>query len=100
MNNEQQLIDDFVRVSEYPDVIVIFVGDIKWSGHEPAKEWVPLIALPIDTPPHKVQKQAASVIQRRRYFAVCQDCSKRSPQGWMFSATLCQTCAEKRGVVF
>lgn len=63
-------------------------------------EWVPLIALPIDTPLERVQKQAASVIQRKRYFAICQECSERNPQGWMHAATQCQSCAEKPGVVY
>ncbi|MDC8787107.1 hypothetical protein [Roseateles koreensis] len=100
MNKDQELIDEFVRVSEYPDVIVIFVGDITWSGHEPSMKWVPLVALSPDTPPHKVQQQAASVIQRKRYFAVCKECSQRNPVGWMSSVTLCQSCAEEQGAVF
>jgi hypothetical protein len=102
MNSDQELIAQFVRVREYdPDVIVIFVGRIVWaSSHEADIDWVPLIALPIDTPPAKVQKQAVSVLLRKRYFAVCQECSERKPQGWMHTGTQCQSCAEKHGAVY
>lgn len=100
MNNDHQLIEDFVRIKEYSDVIVIFVGDIHWSGHEPSVEWVPLLALPIYTQPSKVQKQAASVLNRKRYFAVCQECAQRQPKGWMHDDDICHSCAEKQGVIY
>jgi len=100
MTTDQELLNEFVKVTEYPDVIVIFVGEITWSGHVPDLNWVPLIALPIGTPASKVQKQAEAVLQRRRYFAVCESCSNRNPLGWMTDLVTCQSCSERLGVVF
>ena len=100
VNKERELLDGFVRVTHYPDVIVIFVGDIAWSGHQPETTWVPLIALPVNTSPQEVDKRAASVLQRKRYFSVCRECSELNPRGWMHTATQCQLCFEKAGGVF
>jgi hypothetical protein len=97
---DNELLQEFVRVTKYPDVIVIFVGEIRWRGHEPDLSWIPLLALPVDASPDKVHKANLSVLTRKRYFAVCQECNEKKPSGWMLGADECQSCAEKRGVRF
>ncbi len=100
MTRDDELLRDFVEARFYPDVVVIFVAEVLRSGHEPSLAWAPVVALPSSTSSAQLMKQQAAVLKRKRFFAVCQDCGERNPQGWMHDALTCQSCAEKAGAVY
>lgn len=96
-----ELVAEFIQVSERESDIGVLVREIHWHGsHAPYSEWEEALVLPKDAGPAEIEVAVLAVLEDSRYFAVCAECGKRQPVGWMDEPELCQSCNERNdGVV-
>ena len=98
---DQALVDQFIRVSAGKEWTEISVCEISWdSPHTPTSRWLPVTRLIPETPQREVDRTVQGLLKKSRFFRVCSRCKKRNPMGWMLDEETCQSCAEKEGVVF
>jgi hypothetical protein len=100
--NEQQLIDQFIRVEKRPNETRILVCRISWAGPAtPLVKWEEAARIADNAGQDVIQKTVRGVLNTEKYFQVCRECNERTPTGWMHDAEICQACAEKNhGVVY
>lgn len=99
---ENEIIQKFTRARRQKDCLAIQVLRITWPHpHEPKSRWHTIATLPSDADEPSIASERKKAAHHPRYFAVCQECKKRNPIGWMLDDHICQSCAEKNhGVVF
>lgn len=93
---DDELIEDFTRIEDRGGVAVLQVLVITWlnPGH-PQTSWHSLLTLDDPTDSSAILAARRKVLEDRRYFAVCQECSERNPTGWMHDRKICQGCAQR-----
>lgn len=98
--NDDAIITEYIAVEEGGTFTVIWVGTVQWSSQTPSTEWV--VAEEIQGTPRaeSISLAVHRILNSRRFFAICQECGERIPQGCMHDDDICQGCAEKNhGVV-
>ena len=103
--NKEDLINEFTRVKKTGDEILIQVKSISWYGpHEPHLQWHTELRLGLETPISRINKEREKLLYNNKYFSVCEECGLRTPDGWMhgkrFDKCVCQSCAEKCGIIY
>ncbi len=99
---EDELLEEFTRVTTTPDGITLECLVIDWPHpSRPESEWVAVKMLPAGSTPEKIETARRALLQRRRFFHTCRLCDERKPLGWMMDNGICQSCGtSKLGVVF
>lgn len=94
---DSELREEFIRMEERQDgSLVVLIQLIEWQGpHSPMGRWIVWKEIPIQPSAVERESLAQEAIKDERYFGLCEECYERNPRGWMHSARLCQTCAER-----
>lgn len=98
-SNDPDLLRDFTRLVPVgrglDGALWLEVGVVSWpTPHTPQLCWEPLESLPAHASAEAVAQAQHTALNDPRYFAVCERCARRCPQGWMHGE-LCQSCAER-----
>lgn len=97
-----ELIQDMTRVIESPEAVVLEVAEVHWlQPHSPFIVWHPVVVLPPECSPVRIEAARKSLLHRKRFFALCAECGLRNIKGHMDSGSLCMSCAESNhGMVY
>jgi len=83
-------------VASPPNAVRIHACVISWDGPcTPVTTWELAVELPEDSSEEKVQASIIKLLNRKKYFNVCNKCNERNPVGWMWSSDCCMGCASK-----
>ncbi|MFC6617328.1 hypothetical protein [Deinococcus radiophilus] len=98
--NDADIQAEFIRVVSVGGALDgrlwLEVGLIRWTGpHTPALTWQVADSLPAGASAEAVTTAQTALLNDARYFAVCERCGRRCPQGWMLDGVTCQACAER-----
>ena len=115
--NDEEIIEEFIFVINpdsfcgrtqlgpfeiVPFVIQIYVRTISWSGPYTSEfSWEVAATLPEGSSEEEVRASIDKLLNRKKYFKVCQECKKRHQSGYMQSSNCCMGCAgSKYGIVY
>ncbi len=94
-SNDIDLIKDMTRVIVSPEAIVLEVAEVHWlTPHSPFTVWHPVVVLSPSSPQEKIEASRKSLLTRKKFFATCAECGRRSIKGHMHSESFCMSCAE------
>lgn len=97
--NDTEILRDFTRLvpvgRSLDGVLWLEVAVVSWpTPHTPQQHWEPLVSLPAHASAEAVAQVQHAALHDPRYFACCERCRRRCPQGWM-QGERCQGCAER-----
>lgn len=99
---DDQLIDEFMRVSETEDGYVLEVGVVGWDGpHTPFITWKGFRKWRHAPNPQRLAAAQQKALQESRFFKICSYCHERNNAGHMLEDNVCQECGKRYlGVVY
>ena len=93
-SNDEEVIQEFIRVKRLKEGIKIGAKVIKWpSPSWPVSRWTIVSHLPLEASKEQLDTEIRSVLNDSRFFGVCGTCRERNPNGWMHDNTVCQGCS-------
>jgi hypothetical protein len=116
MKNDEEIISEFIFVENHDsfcpikpcrwdnskivaspfNAVQIYVCTIFWTGpHTTEYTWELDVELPEDSSEEEIQASISKLLNRKKYFKVCNKCNERNPDGWMESSDCCMGCASK-----
>jgi len=99
--DDSDLIQNFIRQKAVGDSVHLLVCVINWDGPAtPITRWKVAARINVTDSEEKLDAEIELILRDKRYFGICKECGERNPTGWMHSNELCQSCAEKFGVVY
>ena len=98
---DSDLLRHYTRVLRFGKEHVLEVGEISWSdSHTPVLSWREVKRLPAKTPAAEIKRAQRQLLQRRRFFVVCEECGERQATGHT-NGRVCYGCLERNhGMVF
>ena len=95
-SNDQEILEEFTRVTFEADRICLEVCDVTWNGPaEPVSTWMTVKVLPPNLDRSVLLRLRKELLKRQRFFKTFDLCGQRNPSGWMDSSHSCQSCAER-----
>ena len=95
-----ELVTEFISIDSYPGKATFHVAKISWDGHTPNREWVKHSEVEGELTDTKKDTVISKILSDKKFFKICKECSEVNPVGWMHDSKICQSCAEKQGVVY